>query len=121
MIGLNTFNEQEIEILNTKFQSFSQELKKLILESNLFIEESRIYNEEDGFKHLFRSKSKIKYTNLDIEWYKNFESISMTITTKQIVKNFWGKEYEYGLDFYYPVFTKDLKYKNLKKKKILTI
>jgi hypothetical protein len=117
MIGLNTFNEQEIEILSTKFQIFSQKLKNLILESNLFIDESGIYHEEDGFKHLFRSKSKSKYTNLDIEWFNDFESINITITTKKIVKkSIWGTEYEYGLDFYFPVFIYDSKYKWTKEK-----
>lgn len=117
MIGLNTFNEQEIEILSTKFQIFSQKLKNLILESNLFIDESGIYHEEDGFKNLFRSISKSEYTNLDIQWFKDFESINITITTKKIVKkSFWGTEYEYGLDFYYPVFIHDSKHKWLKEK-----
>ncbi|MFD3292197.1 hypothetical protein SKC35_00715 [Aquirufa sp. KTFRIE-69F] len=115
MIGLNTFNEEELEILNTKFQNFSKELKKLILESNLFYDESSI--REDGFRHLFRSISKSKYTNLDIKWYDDFESININITTKKIVKkSIWGTEYEYGLDFYYPVFIYDSKYKSLKEK-----
>jgi hypothetical protein len=114
MIGLNTFNEQEVEVFTDKFQTYTSTIRKIILESNLFTNETG-ENDDNVKTYRFYSKYKSNSHNYQfwIGWEEDddWEGFMIGIPTKKVIKeSMWGTKYEYSSFFYHPVYSKKQKY-----------